>query len=107
VLKAANAKGEPVAIKKMKKKYYSWSECVNLREVQSLKKLKHPNIVQLKEVIRENDELFFVFEFCEEGNLYTYCKGRKKFLPESRIQSIMYQLLAGLAYCHRQGYFHR
>ena len=31
--------------------------------LQSLRKLNHPNIVKLKEVIRENDELFFVFEY--------------------------------------------
>ncbi len=36
---------------------------MNLREVKSLRKLNHPCIVKLKEVIRENDELFFVFEF--------------------------------------------
>lgn len=52
-----------VAIKKMKRKFYSWEECMNLREVKSLRKLNHPNVVKLKEVIRENDELFFVFEF--------------------------------------------
>lgn len=52
-----------VAIKKMKRKFYSWEECMNLREVKSLRKLNHPCIVKLKEVIRENDELFFVFEF--------------------------------------------
>lgn len=42
---------------------------MQLREVKSLKKLSHPNIVKLKEVIRENHELFFVFEFME-GNLF-------------------------------------
>ena len=73
----------------MKKKYYSWEECINLREVkvivafnlsnlynvlwhsfelliffnQSLRRMNHPNIVKLKEVIRENDMLFFVFEY--------------------------------------------
>lgn len=52
-----------VAIKKMKRKFFSWDECMNLREVKSLRKLNHPCIVKLKEVIRENDELFFVFEF--------------------------------------------
>lgn len=31
--------------------------------MRSLRKLHHPCIVQLKEVIRENDELFFVFEY--------------------------------------------
>ncbi|KAG5540414.1 hypothetical protein RHGRI_020584 [Rhododendron griersonianum] len=49
--------GEVVAIKKMKRKYYSWEECINLREVKSLRKMNHPNIVKLKEVIRENDIL--------------------------------------------------
>lgn len=47
----------------MKRKFYSWEECMNLREVKSLRKLNHPCIVKLKEVIRENDELFFVFEY--------------------------------------------
>ena len=41
-----------VAIKRMKKKYYSWDECMALREIQSLRKLRHPNIIRLKEVIR-------------------------------------------------------
>ena len=36
----------------MKKKFYSWEECMQLREVQSLRKMSHPNIVKLKEVRR-------------------------------------------------------
>ena len=47
----------------MKRKFYSWEECMSLREVRSLRKLNHPCVVKLKEVIRENDELFFVFEY--------------------------------------------
>ena len=39
-----------VAIKRMKRKYYSWEEAMNLREVKSLKKLSHANVVKLKEV---------------------------------------------------------
>jgi hypothetical protein len=54
VLKAVNRQtGEVVAIKKMKKKFYSWEECMQLREVKSLRKLNHPNIVKLKEVSEE------------------------------------------------------
>lgn len=84
-------KGEPVAIKKMKKKYYSWDECMNLKEIkvlsasmrksyflQALKKLSHPNIVKLKEVIRENDLLYMVFEFME-SNMYELMKSRYFF----------------------------
>lgn len=107
VLKAVNKKtSQVVAIKKMKKKFYSWEECVKLREVQSLKKLNHPNIVKLKEVIRENDELFFVFEFLDR-NLYQLTKERKKFIPEASIRKYIFQIIHGLAYVHRQGFFHR
>ena len=48
----------------------------------------HPNIVKLKEVIRENDELYFVFEFLE-GNLYELMKDRDKLFPEAKIRNFM------------------
>ncbi|XP_030411453.1 serine/threonine-protein kinase ICK isoform X1 [Gopherus evgoodei] len=98
--------GELIAIKKMKRKFYSWEECMNLREVKSLKKLNHANIVKLKEVIRENDHLYFVFEYMKE-NLYQLMKERNKLFPESTIRNIMYQILQGLAFIHKHGFFHR
>lgn len=107
VLKAVNRQtGEVTAIKKMKKKFYTWEECMQLREVKSLKKLNHPNIVKLKEVIRENDELFFVFEFMEL-NLYELMKKRERHFPESKIRNMMYQIFQGLAFMHKHGFFHR
>jgi len=90
----------------MKRKFYSWDECMQLREVKSLRKLNHPTVVKLKEVIRENDELYFVFEFLD-CNLYQSMKERDKLFPESRIRNWLYQILQGLAYIHKQGYFHR
>ncbi|XP_005187346.2 serine/threonine-protein kinase dyf-5 isoform X1 [Musca domestica] len=98
--------GEKVAIKRMKRKYYSWEEAMNLREVKSLKKLSHPNIVKLKEVIRENDTLYFVFEYMKE-NLYQMIKDRDTHLPEPTLKSILFQVLTGLAFMHRHGFFHR
>ena len=62
--------------------------------------------MKLREVIRENDELFFVFEFLEQ-NVYQMTKDRKKFLPDARIRHIMFQILSGLAYMHKHGFFHR
>ena len=42
VFKAINrSSGEVTAIKRMKKKYHSWEECLKLREVKSLRKLSH------------------------------------------------------------------
>ncbi|XP_059501564.1 serine/threonine-protein kinase ICK-like isoform X2 [Stegostoma tigrinum] len=98
--------GELVAIKKMKRKFYSWDECMNLREVKSLKKLNHANVIKLKEVVRENDHLYFVFEYMKE-NLYQLMKDRNRLFPESSIRNIMYQILQGLAFIHKHGFFHR
>ncbi|KAL4657107.1 serine/threonine-protein kinase MAK [Arapaima gigas] len=102
-----NESGELVAIKRMKRKFYSWEECMNLREVKSLKKLNHANIVKLKEVIRENDHLYFVFEYMKE-NLYQLMKDREnKMFSENEIRNIMFQVLSGLAFVHKHGFFHR
>ncbi|XP_038700170.1 cyclin-dependent kinase F-4-like isoform X3 [Tripterygium wilfordii] len=98
--------GEVVAIKKMKKKFYSWEECVNLREVKSLRKMNNPNIVKLKEVIREHDILYFVFEYME-CNLYQLMKDREKPFSEAQLKKWCFQVFQGLAYMHQQGYFHR
>ncbi|XP_010530391.1 PREDICTED: cyclin-dependent kinase F-4-like [Tarenaya hassleriana] len=97
---------EVVAIKRMKKKYYSWEECINLREVKSLRRMNHPNIVKLKEVIRENDILYFVFEYME-CNLYQLLKDRQKLFAEADIKNWCFQVFQGLSYMHQRGYFHR
>lgn len=44
---------EKVAIKKLKRKFSSWEECMALREIKMLRKLSHQNVIKLKEVIRE------------------------------------------------------
>ncbi|CAF2235266.1 unnamed protein product, partial [Brassica napus] len=98
--------GEVVAIKKMKKKYYSWEECINLREVKSLRRMDHPNIVKLKEVIREHDILYFVFEYMDY-NLYQLMKDRQKLFAEAVIKKWCFQVFHGLSYMHQRGYFHR
>ena len=55
--------GDTVAIKKVKKKYISWEECMKEVEIKALRKLNHPNIVKLREVIKVNNELYYVFDF--------------------------------------------
>ena len=107
VMKAVNLiTGEVVAIKKMKKKCYKWEACTDLKEIKSLIKLSHPNIVRLIEVIKEKNELQFVFEFLD-ANVYQVMKDRQKLFPETIIRNILYQTLQGLAYMHKNGYFHR
>eukprot|EP00826_Nyctotherus_ovalis_P008162 TRINITY_DN12103_c0_g2_i22.p1 TRINITY_DN12103_c0_g2~~TRINITY_DN12103_c0_g2_i22.p1 ORF type:complete len:560 (-),score=130.82 TRINITY_DN12103_c0_g2_i22:452-2131(-) len=107
VSKAIHLKtNEVVAIKKMKKKFLSWEECINLREIKSLRKLNHPNVIRLKEVIRVNVYLHMVFEFAE-NNLYQLTKSRNSSFLEPEIKSIIQQTLFGISYIHKNGFFHR
>eukprot|EP01016_Furgasonia_blochmanni_P051970 TRINITY_DN8243_c0_g1_i1.p1 TRINITY_DN8243_c0_g1~~TRINITY_DN8243_c0_g1_i1.p1 ORF type:complete len:550 (-),score=79.26 TRINITY_DN8243_c0_g1_i1:260-1909(-) len=104
-----NETGEYVAIKKMKKKFYTWEECMSLREIRSLRKLNHPNIIKLREVIKVNDELYFVFEYLEQNlfQMYQQVRDKGQQLGEGQIRSIIYQTATGLAYMHKHGFFHR
>ncbi|KAL3202106.1 hypothetical protein MRX96_042679 [Rhipicephalus microplus] len=91
---------------RMKKKYYSWEECMNLREVKSLQKLSHANLVKLKEVVREDNTLYFVFEYMRE-NLYQLIRERDAPFPDAAVRAIVQQVLRGLAFMHKHGFFHR
>ena len=107
VSKAVNrSTGEVVAVKKMKTKFYTWEACLASREIKSLRKLSHNNVVKLKEVIRVNDELNLLFEFLDQ-NVYQLMQDRSIPFTEEKIRSIMYQVLHGLAYMHKHGFFHR
>ncbi|AAZ10106.1 protein kinase, putative [Trypanosoma equiperdum] len=119
VVKALHkSSGQFVAIKKMKQKYYSWDECMKLPEVVVVRRVHgHPNIVKMREVIREKNELFFVFEFMD-GDLLGVIRRAKQMqsygsgtsgpaLAYPKIKSYTFQILQSLAYLHRAGYFHR
>lgn len=97
--------GDLVAIKKMKRRYSSFEECLQLKEVKSLRKIKHQNIVRLLQVFRENEYLYLVFELMGKSLLHTI--NVRGGYPEDDIRKIMASILTGLSYIHKQGFFHR
>jgi len=124
VFRARSKTGEAVAIKRLKKGFQSWKECISLRELESLESLRtHENIVSIKELIREDDsQLFFVFEYMPDGTLYQLMKEcallrlngantcnstNVRFLDSARIRSFVSQILHGLDHMHQQGFCHR
>lgn len=43
----------------------------------------------------------------QDCNLYQMVKDRDKYFSEPRVRNWCYQILQGLAFMHKQGYFHR
>ncbi|TNJ26666.1 Kinase, CMGC RCK [Giardia muris] len=106
-----NRSGRIVAVKHMRRKYKSWSECVTLKEVKSLLKMRaHANIVQLLEVLRQREDLYFVFEYINAGNLFDYISARRtagQAIREDEARDLFRQILEGLSHIHSSNYMHR
>ena len=85
---------------------------INLkRELQILHKLKHDNIVKIKDFQSTKRNNYVVMEYCNGGNLFEYKrfyeKVTKSTLNEFFIQKIIRQITDGLQYMHSQNIVHR
>jgi cyclin-dependent kinase 8/11 len=72
--------------------------------------LFHKNVVRTVEIILEDKCIFIVFEFAEHDLLQIiqhHTQPSRYAIPARRIKSIMYQLLQGLVYLHRNWVMHR
>lgn len=70
-----------------------------------MQKLKHPNIVQLYEVITTANNIYLVMEFCSGGDLKRYCSTRK--ITEEMALNIIKQITKGFEEMTRFGIIHR
>lgn len=79
-----------------------------IREIETLKLLKHPHIIRLHEVFASNckTKIFMVLEYVTGGELFYKIK-RGGRLKETEGRKIFQQLIDGVSYCHKQGVFHR
>ena len=76
------------------------------REGELGKKLKHPNIVAIHDVVSRPGLHYMVMDFIEGQNLRDLYRVRKKFDWETA-SNILCDLLAGLHYAFQQGVTHR
>ncbi|KAJ2083933.1 hypothetical protein H4R24_000463 [Coemansia sp. RSA 988] len=80
----------------------------SFREISLLKRLRHPNIVNILDIVVGNrlESIFMVMEFCE-CDLGTLLDNMKAPFSHSEVKSIMQQLFCGLKYCHANHVVHR
>nr|UUZ30954.1 drought tolerant protein [Medicago sativa] len=101
--------GKSVAVKVIsKKKLINNGEfAANIeREISILRRLHHPNIIDLFEVLASKSKIYFVVEFAEAGELYEEVAKKEK-LTEDHARRYFRQLISAVKHCHSRGVFHR
>lgn len=76
------------------------------REIHHHRRLHHPNVMQLYEVIATEQYIWMVSELCAGGELYDYLV-ENECLPEPEARRIFGQLCLAVAYVHSKGIVHR
>ena len=100
------ATGKAVAIKTINGKFWSFEDLLRLREVRVLQHVRHPHIVLLKEVIRQNDNAYLIFEVMD-SNLHEWLRAQSAPLAEDAVRNLMYRLVVALQHIHARGFIHR
>uniref|UniRef100_A0ACD5ZTP0 Uncharacterized protein n=1 Tax=Avena sativa TaxID=4498 RepID=A0ACD5ZTP0_AVESA len=104
------AGGEPVAVKVIDK-----AEVLGipgmaprvLREVAAMRRLRHPGVLRLHEVLATRSRIYLVMELAPRGDLQSALAANRKGFPERTARRIFVQLASALAHCHARGVAHR
>nr|AAD31900.1 putative serine/threonine protein kinase [Mesembryanthemum crystallinum] len=76
------------------------------REISVMKRVKHPNIVQLHEVMASKSKIYLAMDLVRGGELFSkVSKGGK--LDEDVARSYFKQLISAVDFCHSRGVYHR
>lgn len=101
------ATNESVAIKVIKKDKLKKERLIEQikREVSVMRLVRHPNIVELKEVMATKGKIFLVMEYVKGGELFK--KVEKGKLKEDVARKYFQQLISAVDFCHSRGVTHR
>ncbi|XP_061990424.1 CBL-interacting serine/threonine-protein kinase 6 [Rosa rugosa] len=75
------------------------------REISVMRMVKHPNIVELHEVMASKSKIYFAMDLVRGGELFAkIAKGR---LKEDVARVYFQQLISAIDFCHSRGVYHR
>uniref|UniRef100_A0A1I8Q325 Tyrosine-protein kinase n=1 Tax=Stomoxys calcitrans TaxID=35570 RepID=A0A1I8Q325_STOCA len=98
----------PVAIKKLKPGTMNAKSF--LSEAQTMKKLCHPNLIQLYAVCTVEEPIYIITELMKHGSLLDYLRSTANKWRSIRMRVLVdmaAQIAAGMAYLESQNYIHR
>ncbi|GLJ07984.1 hypothetical protein SUGI_0079030 [Cryptomeria japonica] len=76
------------------------------REISIMKLVKHPNVVELYEVMASKSRIYLVMEYLQGGDLSELIAYQTK-LEEEEARAYFHQLVLGLDFCQSRGVCHR
>lgn len=76
------------------------------REIQVLKRLRHPNCVSLLEAIETNTRIYLIMNLAENGDLLEYIRERGP-MPDDDARRYFRHLITAIEYFHSLGIVHR
>jgi len=99
---------EKVAIKILEKKKMIEAADIErvAREIRILKKLKHPHVIQLYEILETKQQLFLITEYATKGELFNYIVSKRR-LDEKEACRFLQEILSGTEYLHKVSVVHR
>jgi len=96
-----------VALKKIDKSKLVGPEKWYLREeIQVIKLIAHPHVVEMKDVYEDFKFMYIVMEYVKGGELFDYIN-REDGLSEHDVVLILFQILQTIQYLHFCGVVHR
>ncbi|XP_030748715.1 calcium/calmodulin-dependent protein kinase type 1-like [Sitophilus oryzae] len=98
--------GEMYAVKIIDKKALKGKEDSLENEIKVLRRLKHPNIVQLLETFEDKSRVFLVMELVTGGELFDRIVEKGSY-TEKDASDLIRQVLEAVDYMHEQGVVHR
>ncbi|NXS24188.1 ULK3 kinase, partial [Mystacornis crossleyi] len=97
---------EVVAVKCVNKRSLNRTSVENLlTEIEILKTIRHPNIVELKDFQWDSDHIYLIMEFCAGGDLSRFIQMRR-LLPEKVARIFLQQLACALKFLHDRNISH-
>uniref|UniRef100_A0A8R1E2V9 Protein kinase domain-containing protein n=1 Tax=Caenorhabditis japonica TaxID=281687 RepID=A0A8R1E2V9_CAEJA len=98
---------EKVAVKIMDKaKMDQKAQKLLTREIQSMEKMNHPNIVKLFECVETLTRVHLVIEYASGGELYAFVHERGK-LTELETKPLFTQIVSAVSHMHSRNLVHR
>ena len=97
---------EMCAVKVINKNIFTNVEKLQVNnEIAILKLVDHPNVIKLKEIYEDANNIYIVLELIVDGDFFNFIHNKSCF-KDDELKNIMKQLLDAIAYLHEFGIVH-